>query len=312
MLPQEKALELLLARLPVTHSHRKFLEGEHHRTAAGTRGEARLQRRMAEFYLEEEFHLVWDIRLQIDVWKTQMDGLLLTQRGIVILESKNISGSIHFDHQTGEFLRINSEEEKQVMEDPQFQLNKHIRFLKQWLRMKKINLPVTGLIVFTSKECRFISKPANSPVCKTYQTHEYLLNALQKFPPVNTPVKLTKIKKLIRSNQIPYERSPMCRQYFIDVNDLKPGVYCHHCKTHTMARQNRNWICLKCGRKDPRAHQLSIQEYFTFIDTQLTNEKFRAFCQLDSRHVATRLLAEQALNKIGEKKSCVYSLKRRE
>lgn len=194
------------------------------------------------------------------------------------------------------------------MEDPRVQLNKHIRFLKQFFQMKKINLPVSGLIVFTAKDCEFASKPHRASICKTYQMIEYLLKILQAFPLEADIKKLAKIKKMILTNQTPYKQAPLCIYYFIDPKDLRPGVYCRHCKSLSMQRDQRSWICSRCGARDPSAHLLAIQEYFTFVELEITNRKLREFCGFESRAVATRLLSQLNLKKVGNLKACSYHL----
>lgn len=300
---------MLLARLKDQHPQRPFLERELHWTTAGIRGESRLQKKFCEFYTDEEFQILWDVSLKIGTWSVQMDGLLLTERCAIIIESKNINGQLYFDEKTGEFFRINPAGEKTVMEDPRVQLNKHIRFLKQFFQMKKINLPVSGLIVFTAKDCEFASKPHRASICKTYQMIEYLLKILQAFPHEAENIKLSKIKKMLLANQTPYKSSPLCTYYFIDPKDLQPGVYCLQCKSLSMQRDKRSWICSRCSLRDPSAHYLAIQEYFTFVELEITNRKFRDFCGFGSRAVATRLLGQLNLERIGESKACSYHLR---
>ncbi len=308
-LTQADALTLLLTRLGYHHPQRQFLERDLHWTTAGKRGESRIQKKFNEFYFEEEFHILWDVNLKIDNWPVQMDGLLLTKYCAIIIESKNISGQLHFDEQTDEFSRVNSTGEKTVMDNPKVQLNKHIRFLTQFFKLKKINLPVTGLIVFTAKDCEFISKPRGVASCKTYQMIEYLLKILQAFPQEAETIKLAKIKKLILTNQTPYKHPTLCAYYFIDPKDLQTGVYCRTCKTLTMQRDKRSWICSSCGVGDAYAHLLAIQEYFTFVETAITNRKLRKFCGFESRAVATRLLRQLDLERIGESKASSYYLR---
>lgn len=309
LLTQADALALLLTRLSYHHPQRQFLERELYWTTAGKRGESRIQKKFNEFHFEGEFQTLWDVNLKIDNWPVQMDGLLLTEHCAIIIESKNISGQLHFDEQTDEFFRVNSTGEKTVMDNPKTQLNKHIRFLTQFFKLKKINLPVTGLIVFTAKDCEFISKPRGVSSCKTYQMIEYLLRILQAFPLEAETVKLAKIKKLILTNQTPYKQSPLCTYYFIDPKDLQPGVYCQICKALTMQRDKRSWVCSNCGAGDASAHLLALQEYFTFIEPTITNRKLREFCGFASRAVATRLLSQFDLERTGESKATSYYLR---
>ena len=299
----------MLARLKDPHPQRPFLERELHWKTAGKRGENRLQKKFGEFYLEEEFQILWDISLKMGAWSVQMDGLLLTKRCVIVIESKNISEQLHFDDETGEFYRINSTREKTIMEDPRVQLNKHIRFLTQFFKTKKVNLPVSGLIVFTAKDCEFASKPHRASICKTYQMIEYLLRILQAFPLEAENIKLAKVSKLILNNQTPYKQPPLCAHYFIDPKDLQPGVYCRHCRILSMYRDRRSWICSKCSACDASAHLLAIQEYFTFVEPKITNRKFREFCGLESRAVATRLLSQLNLKRFGDLKTCSYHLR---
>ncbi|MBT2569990.1 NERD domain-containing protein [Planococcus sp. ISL-110] len=296
----------MLVRLSEQHPQRSFLERELHWTTAGKRGESRLQKKFNEFYLDEEFQILWDVSLKIANWPVQIDGLLLTERCAIIIESKNINGQLHFDEKTGEFFRINPVGEKTVMEDPRVQLNKNIRFLTQFFKMKKINLPVTGLIVFTAKDCEFASKPHGASICKTYQMIEFLLKILQAFPHEAEQIKLSKIKKMILTNQTPYKQSPLCTYYFIDPNDLRPGIFCRQCKSLSMQRDKRSWICSRCGTRDSSAHLLAIQEYFTFVEPEITNQKFREFCGLASPAVASRILAKLDLESSGAAKNRTY------
>ncbi|MEK6267094.1 MAG: NERD domain-containing protein [Planococcus sp. (in: firmicutes)] len=307
---QAEALALLLTRLSPQHPQRQFLEQQLSWTTAGKRGEERIRRKFNEFYMEEDFRILWDVNLKIGTWSVQMDGLLLTEKGAIIIESKNISGQLHFDEKTGEFSRVNLAGERSVMENPKIQLRKHIRFLTHYFKMKKINLPISGLIVFTAKDCEFISKPQGVYVCKTYQMIEYLLRILQAFPLEAENCKLAKIQKLILTNQTPYEQPPLCSYYFIDPKELQSGVQCDSCQSLGMLRLNKNWMCKNCGFRNPSAHLLAIQEYFSFVETTITNKKLREFCGFESRSVATRMLSQLDLNRVGESKARSYQLRK--
>ncbi|PSL36384.1 nuclease-like protein [Planomicrobium soli] len=297
-----------MGRLESDHPQREFLKRKLHWTMAGTRGESRLQKEFKEFYLEDEFHILWNVNLKIGTWPVQMDGLLLTSHGAIIIESKNINGQLYFNKETDEFFRLTIEGEKTILEDPRIQMNKHIRFLKQFFKINNIRLPIAGLIVFTAKECEFLSKPPDTAICKTYQMVEYLLKILLAFPPESPNLNLLKIKRMILANQAPYKHPPLCVHFFIDSKDLKPGVYCRSCKELTMQRNKRNWECSKCGARDESAHILAIREYLTFVERHLTNQKLRSFCGVESRAVATRLLGRTDLKRIGESKAYSYHM----
>lgn len=309
MMSRAEGLKRLINRLPAEHQSQSYLQKELHRTTSGARGEQRIETRFNEFYLDEDFRVMWNVQLQLGNWPVQIDGLLLTKRCAIIIESKNISGQIHFDEQTGEFYRIDDDGLKTVMEDPQIQLRKNIRFLSVWFKKHKILLPIHGLIVFTAKKCEFITKPTRTPICKTYQMPEMLLKIYEALPPTAANLSLLKIKNVLLSSQTPFIEIPLCQRYFIHPSELKTGVYCRNCQLPTMFRTKRSWHCQTCHHHDLLAHKFALQEYFSLIDTTITNERFREFCGLDSRHVAGRLLSQFDLQTIGESKARRYRLK---
>lgn len=309
LLSEVEALELLLHRLPQDHPQRKYMEAEFHRKSAGRRGEERLAHKMREIQLDEEHHYLRNICLAAGDWKVQMDGILLTRRGALIIESKNISGELHFQEGTGEFFRIDSSGVKTVMDDPTVQLNKNIRFLTNFFRLHRIRLPIAGLVVFTSKQCEFISKPRTHTVCKTYQLTDRLFGTLQTFPQNTSRLSISKIIKLFQKHHAPYERIPLCEQYHIDPADLVTGVFCVGCKQHTViSKRTIGWLCSGCQLRGDGAIYLALQEYFSLINRQLSNPQLRAFCNIESRYTASRILASFDLAVTGNGRSRYYEL----
>ncbi|WP_233208582.1 nuclease-related domain-containing protein [Planomicrobium sp. MB-3u-38] len=312
LLCTEDAIGFLIGRLTNAHPQRHYLAGEQRQIAAGVRGEDRMRKHFVEFHSHEEFHVLWDVSLAMGDWKIQMDGLLLTERCAIIMDSKNISGKIHFDGQTGEFYRFDDENVKNVMKDPRIQLNKNIRFLAAWFQLKKIKLPVSGLIIFTPKSCEFIVRPKSKHICKVYQMPEYLLQILKAFPLEAEPLKLPKIKKQLISANSPYLRTPLCSKYYIEANEIRRGIQCTECQKYGMKRIKKSWQCAGCGHRDRQAHKFALREYFSLIDTHITNQAFREWCGVESRSVATRLLTQYDLETSGESKARKYSLKKRD
>ena len=311
LLSMEAALSSLIGRMPAVHSQLNYLKGKLHRTVAGIRGEERMRQRFIEFQPDEEVHALWDIGLALGSWKTQFDGIVLTKRGAIIIDSKNISGRLHFDDKTGEFYRFDENDVKEVFDDPRIQLNKNIRFLSKWFARKKIHLPVSGLIVFTPKKCEFIVRPKGKHLCKVYQMPEYLFQILKAFPLEAEPPNLLKIKKQIVGGHVPYLRSPICGKYYIRVSEIRTGVQCQACKAYGMERIKKSWQCPACSHRDRQAHNFALREYFSLIDEHITNEKFREWCGVSSSSVAKRLLAQFDLETSGESKAWKYSLKKK-
>ncbi|WP_422123891.1 nuclease-related domain-containing protein [Planococcus sp. X10-3] len=299
----------LIGRLHEKHPQKEYLENQHHRKSAGERGESKLQKKFKEFHLDEDYHALWDIGLKQGEWITQFDGLLLTDKCIIILESKNISDDLHFEEKTGEFIRTNPKGERLILENPVFQLNKNIRFLRQWFMQRKLDIAVKGLIVFTAGNCIFHSKPAGASLCKTYQMNEYLYKVLQSTPQDSAPLKINKIKRMIEANHTPYARKPLCDTYQISYDDLTKGIFCPNCRGYQMERSKRNWICRDCKTKNATAHHFALQEYFTFVNDSITNKELRAFCLIESAATANRILMKYDFLISGENKARQYRIK---
>lgn len=305
-----EGVKLLMERLPESHREQPYLRKEFHQYQAGWKGEQRLIAKMVEFHWSEPYELLWDVGLKLGDWKVQMDGLLVTERCVVVISSKNISGKIHFDAGTSEFYRFNNEGEKMVMEDPQVQLSKHIRFLELWLKQRKFSHPpIDGVVVFTPRHCEFIAKPADKHICKTYQVVEELYEILEKHDvPADSP-KPSRMRKVIEANHYPYMRPPLCEYYGIAPRDLQTGVKCRECGKIAVERLYKIWRCKSCGHRDPHVLKHTLQEYVELVGREVNSKEFRRFSGVESRHVVFRILSESDLVKTGSKKNRKYLMK---
>ncbi len=306
------SIECLLKRIPQNHRERDYLENQLHRAIAGIRGEGKMVKKFREFSYDGNYLAMWDLNMKLGEWAVQIDGLLLTERCAIVMDSKNVSGEIHYDAANEEYYKKTMPGGEIVnMDNPVFQLNKHIRFLQKWFALHNINLPITGLIVFTANNCVFHTKPSGASICKTYQMNEYLHRILRDSPLTAVSRPLAEIEKLIAANQVPFKLPPLSEFYRIDLRDIKSGVYCNGCGTHRMQRIKKSWICAACGNKDAAADRLAVQEYFSLIDRELTNRKFREFSGIVNSDSARRVLAKYDLESTGDRKTRVYKIKNR-
>lgn len=305
-----ECVRLLMERLPERHSEQEYLRKEFHRYEAGWQGEKRLHAKMGEFHWPEPYELLWDVGLRLGDWKVQIDGLLITERCILIISSKNISGKIHFNEATTEFYRFNNEGEKMVMDDPLVQLAKHTRFLELWLEKRKVkHPPIVGVVVFTPRHCEFIAKPVGPHICKTYQAVETVYRILETHVILAESPKPSKIRKVIDANLCPYARPPLCEYYRIDSRELKTGVKCAVCRKIAVERLFKIWRCKSCGHQDPDALRSTLQEYLELVGQEVDSKGFRRFSGVASRHVVFRVLSESDLVKVGSARKRKYLMK---
>jgi Nuclease-related domain len=148
-------LEVLTKRLPMIHIKKKEIVNELSKSLAGYKGEQSLQYYLS-FLAEDEYTILHDIRLcENNSYFFQMDVLILSLSFILILEVKNISGTIIFDETFQQMIRIKNEEEE-VFPDPVLQVN-HQKFqLGSLLKNKKFpNIPIETLVVMTNPSTLF-------------------------------------------------------------------------------------------------------------------------------------------------------------
>src|SRR5690606_36247008 len=89
------ALERMLIRLPENHAKRQAVQDELAVKKAGYQGELEVDRHIRRTKLDEPARVLTDLEIQVDEEHTvQIDTLVLTTRGIWILEAKRIWGTL--------------------------------------------------------------------------------------------------------------------------------------------------------------------------------------------------------------------------
>lgn len=306
-LTKTEALKAALRRLPANYPERSYLEKELHNIEAGIRGENRLRKKFIEYYSNEKYEILWDVNLALENWFVQIDGLLLTERVAIIIESKNISGDLYFDNVTDEFYRIDNMGLKTVMDNPAIQVEKHIRFLGAWFNNYSIGLPVEGLLVFTAKQSALKNLPNNTPVCRIHYMVEKLFKIMKSHPtPVYTQNSLNNFRQLIEKNQTPYKQKPISLHYSIKQTEFIKGIYCNFCDVPTVERRQQTWYCRQCGARNNTALLEAVREYFAIIGGPVTNKSIREFTGFNDRHIVKRLLTSYGFQAKGKTKNRRY------
>lgn len=99
-----KMAEALLRRLPQQHFKRREIADEYKKRLAGYNGEQEMDYFLKE--LDENFIIINDLRLNNQGVYFQIDSLILSKKEIIILEAKNISGTLYFDRKFKQLVRI--------------------------------------------------------------------------------------------------------------------------------------------------------------------------------------------------------------
>lgn len=183
----------LLRRLPTNHPKRSKVEADLAKRQAGYNGELSLDYHLS-FLPNEQFLIMHDLRLTNGTYPFQIDTLILSPYIFIILEVKNISGTIFFDKNFQQMLRtINGVEEG--FQDPLIQAKRQKLQLTDWLKNRNItDIPIEYLIV--------VSNP--STVLKTNFNHGSVLDrvchAAHLIDKIEKYTTLYKIEKLCQKS----------------------------------------------------------------------------------------------------------------
>ncbi|WP_240793479.1 nuclease-related domain-containing protein [Psychrobacillus vulpis] len=287
----------LLKRLPDVHKDLHYLREEIRKMEAGSRGENRILKKLAEVRLPGQIKIFSDVRLELGDWKVQIDCLLVTDRCCIILESKNFSDDLFIDTDSEEFYKIDKKGEEISLPNPYFQLMKHIRFIKAYFQKELPNWNVIGAVIMTAKSCRIRKKPIHYPF---YQLESMNEKVIQMYNQSNSPPlsskQLQTIEQVILTEQFTFSYPPLCEFYRISPTELIAGVECPYCGVLGMKRNGKTWTCPSCKKNARDAHIQTVQEYFWLIKNEITNKEFRDFCKLDSIYSASRMLKNMNLH----------------
>jgi hypothetical protein len=306
-----KKLEVLQRRLIYHHPKTAAIEDELGSRLAGHYGE-----QSTDYFLkpieENGFYIFNDLRLPSLGTYFQIDTLLISSRYLLILEVKNISGTLNFDH-LNQVIRIRDDGMEESFSNPIFQVKRQHAHLIDWLSQNHIPpIPVHFLVVMSNPKTIIKAPPANKEVRHIITHSPYLQERVKEFQNRHTAEKLTKreltkLSKLLVRAHTP-ENPDLLSRFQIAEKDIIKGVYCTTCLFLPVNRKKGSWHCPKCLTKSNDLHLYSLMDYTLLYGTAITNKQCCDFLRLPSRHVAKRLLSEMNLPQTGVKKGTIYTL----
>ncbi|PLR75325.1 NERD nuclease [Bacillus sp. V3-13] len=302
--------EALLRRLPKGAFSREELQGDLERRRAGYWGEQSIDHYLS--FLDEKKYLIFhDLNLPRGEYTFQIDTLLLTANLAIILEVKNIAGTLFFDQLFHQLIRTNANGKEEGFPDPITQASLQKYKLKGFFEdLQMPEIPIEYAVVICNQHSIIKTNPGHEKIFKRVFKVPYLLNFIQDMEKmyakvVLSPKELRKIsRKLIKQNTPP--RKFFLDRYLTSKDELVTGVYCPFCFYMPMQRIKRNWHCPNCSMKARDAHMLTLRDYFLLIDSKINNQQFREFAHLSSRDIASRLLASTNFPATGTTKGRFY------
>lgn len=124
-------LRALIMRLPPTHSQFERLQQELKIKEAGDFGERYIMRILESFSLLQDFRVLHNVILPTTL-PMQIDILVVTPNGIILLEIKNIRGQVHFKNNPRQLIRTTEKGDTTVFTHPEVQLEQYMQAMHQF------------------------------------------------------------------------------------------------------------------------------------------------------------------------------------
>ena len=311
----EKMLKLdaLLKRLSNTHPERMRLEKDYARFSAGYKGEGAI-----DYYLnfldEKDYYILHNVRLTTKICSFQIDTLILTQSFILIIEVKNITGTVLIDSVYRQLIRtINGIEE--CFPHPEDQAYHQKLQLIHWLEQQRLPIPpIEILVVFANQNCILKSNctlPNNKQSSSIIHSTS-ILNNIQQIKDRYSKEHLSKkeirrIANLINKHHVSLNID-ILHSYHIDRKDLLLGVQCPDCRAYYMIRKNGKWYCNQCGLNSTNEHYHALDDYRLIISPYISNKEIREFLCISSDSIARKLMEASKLHSVGTTRDKQYQL----
>ena len=302
-----KQAEAAQRRLPSNHLMMAEVELKIRKLASGYKGEKTLHY-FLRLLPEKNYHIFHGLRLPARDSFFQMDAHLLSPKLIILLESKNYSGTLTIEKQQ---LTQEINNTKVVYDNPISQVNRHKILLQYFFLKYQIPpIPIETVVVFTnsSSEIKIANgyHEAEKKICKAFNLLKKI-DEIEKYYPKDKVDQKTigKIKRLLLSKHTPF-RSDFLKTLGIDRTDILPGVRCSDCWFIPMNYKKNKWICPVCQKISKEGSLEAINDYFLLINTSITNSELREFLQLPTRRASSYQLELLNLPSTGTKKGRVY------
>ncbi|MGE0995068.1 nuclease-related domain-containing protein, partial [Bacillus sp. GMa5/2] len=254
-------LEALLRRLPAHHPKRNVVVESLAKFMAGYKGEQAIEYPLS-FLSEAEYHILHDIRLFDQKHYFQIDTLIVSSYFLLLLEIKNIIGTLIFDAKFNQLIRIADGTTEEGFPDPLLQLKRQEMQLRKWLNLHDLhNIPIESLVVISSP--RTIIKTSDEILSSKIIHSANLPNRIKQIKNQYKGKVIDNINGLIgqiMNGHIP-QRQNVLAQYKIKKEELLKGVQCEECFTMAMLKEKQGWRCSNCNSMSKHAHLRAVQDY---------------------------------------------------
>ncbi|WP_349410568.1 nuclease-related domain-containing protein [Pseudalkalibacillus sp. SCS-8] len=298
-------------RLPQNSLVLPLLDQPINKLRAGFKGEKSVEYQL-RYLQKDKYHIFHNIRLRIDNTYFQIDFLLISIHLIIIMEVKNISGTLYFDPVFEQIIRKKQDGLEEGFVDPTKQLKRQEVQLKKWLEQN--NLPVLPIRSFVA-----ISNPKTvlKTSIKNYGISNWIVHnsgiafkieeiEKQFFKSSITTKELKKVVRKLLKEDEPLKVDYL-EKYNVKKEQILTGVQCPKCFHFQMKRTKASWECPACFYNSKTAYESAVVDYGLLFNQLVTNRQIRDFLGVKAR-TTNYLLKNMGIPLIGRKYQLTHSI----
>jgi hypothetical protein len=303
-------IDAILSRIHVNHPKRVTLEENRRNYMTGYHGEKQIDYHL-ESYIKGNTCLYFaGLRLLFENQAFQMDTLFVTASFILIIESKNIVGSLTFEKDSTQVIREYNDK-VQGFKNPIVQVERQKRLLTAWLQKRKFPLiPIIDLVGIADRRTLIKTTSDNRKIFEKIFYADILMNKINNLEALFvdkklTPKQIQKLKETLNKEHTPAPPS-ILKTHGIKDSEIIKGIQCPHCKQYSLCRIVKKWYCRNCHLYSNNSHRQGIRDFFLIMSESISNKQCREFLLIDCPNAAKRVLASMNLPTTGSKKYRMY------
>jgi hypothetical protein len=305
-----KQIEALLRNLRQNHFKEPLIQQDLKKRIAGFNGEKAVDYHLS-FLTDKRYLIFNDLRLPLTPHFFQIDSLIVTPFYCLILEIKNISGTLMIDPEFNQLTKHYNGIETGFT-DPISQAQRQKLFLQRFFYDNKLVKPPIVFLVVISNPNTILKMAKGQTLSPPYTKIIHAQNLISEISKLNnlytneiaSKKDISKIKRcLLNSHEPGYTN--ILNQYGIDGAELFKGVQCESC-LGKMERIPRIWYCDRCKFTSYHSHKQAIEDYFLLVKPFITNKELRDLLGIQSSKTARILLNSLNLKTTGSTKGTVY------
>ncbi|MEL3973110.1 nuclease-related domain-containing protein [Rossellomorea oryzaecorticis] len=297
--------EALLRRITQNSPYRPKIKEDLLKYWSGYHGECMVDRHLSTIDTKN-FYILNDLHIPIGDTSFQIDSLLIFKSLALIIEVKNISGSLSIGGEFNQFSRTTNVGITMGFTNPVSQAKRYTHHLKQWLKDKGyFELPVEFLVVFTNPAAVLTglqnSNRLEDHIIKVEDLIKKITDIQMTFSKSFLDDRETKqlVKKLLKA----HVDFPIITK---TEETIFTGVQCVTFMNFGMERKKASWYCSECNSYDKNVHEKAIFDYFLLVKPTINNSPARAFLHLSSPKITHILLTSMNLVSLGKNKAKHY------